>query len=186
MDEWLSQRNENWGIPVRGFRRYEQPADTFSMLVWCAPVIRPVEERDAATWGEMRRRLWPHADGDELLRETDVYVRGGDSFIGAAFIAEDGAGEPLGFIELSIRDFANGCDSMPIAFVEGWYVEPSARRKGLGRALMGAAEAWAAEGGYSELASDTEVANVGSQDAHAALGFAETERLVTFRKALTG
>ncbi len=151
-----------------------------------SPMIRPIEGRDAAAWGAMRARLWPHADPDELLRETYVFVEGGDTFINAAFIAEDDAARPLGFVELSIRDFANGCDSMPIPFVEGWYVEPDARRHGAGRALMLAAENWAAEAGYAELASDTEVANLASQDAHAALGFEETERLVTFRKSLTG
>jgi len=149
-------------------------------------MIRSIEARDAAAWGTMRARLWPHADAGELLRETAVFVAAGDPFIDAAFIAEDEAAKPLGFVELSIRDFANGCDSMPIPFVEGWYVEPDARRQGLGRALMRAAETWAAEAGYAELASDTEVANVASQGAHAALGFEETERLVTFRKSLGG
>ena len=151
-----------------------------------SPVIRAIDTRDAAAWGAMRARLWPHADSEELLREAHVFVENGDTFINAAFIAEGDGAMPLGFIELSIRDFANGCDSMPIPFVEGWYVEPEARRQGTGRALMLAAENWAAQAGYAELASDTEVANVDSQDAHAALGFEETERLVTFRKSLSG
>ena len=147
-------------------------------------MIRPVEPRDAPAWAAMRARLWPHADADELFAEAGVFVHGADSFIDAAFIAEDESQRPVGFVELSIRDFANGCNSMPIPFVEGWYVEVFARRRGFGRSLLNAAEDWARERGFSELASDTEVENVASQDAHGACGFEETERLVTFRKSL--
>lgn len=147
-------------------------------------MIRPFEARDAAAWAAMRQQLWPHADAGELLDETAVFAGGGDSFINAVFIAEDESQRTVGFVELSIRDFANGCDSMPIPFVEGWYVEPFARRRGFGRSLMSAAEDWARERGFSELASDTEVENVASQDAHGACGFEETERLITFRKSL--
>ena len=68
--------------------------------------------------------------------------------------------------------------------VEGWFVEAHARQHGYGSGLMRAAEAWAREGGFTELASDTEVENAASQDAHARCGFEETERLVKFRKIL--
>ena len=49
---------------------------------------------------------------------------------------------------------------------------------------MRAAEAWSRERDFTELASDTEVENLDSQNAHAACGFEETERLVKFRKVL--
>jgi aminoglycoside 6'-N-acetyltransferase I len=90
----------------------------------------------------------------------------------------------VGFLELSVRDFADGCDSAPVPHVEGWYIEPPARGLALGADLMHAAETWSVERGFSELASDTEVENVASQNAHAACGFEETERLVKFRKSL--
>jgi aminoglycoside 6'-N-acetyltransferase I len=47
-----------------------------------------------------------------------------------------------------------------------------------------AAETWARLRGFTEIASDTQLANHLSQDAHAALGFEEAERLVSFRKSL--
>ena len=148
-------------------------------------MIRPVDAHDAPAWAAMRARLWPEANAAELADETQSFVAGlPDTMIDAAFMAEDGAARPQGFIELSIRDFADGCDSMPVPHVEGWYVEPTARRSGVGRALLDAAEAWARARGFTELASDTEVHNTDSQHAHSRCGFEETERLVKFRKPL--
>jgi aminoglycoside 6'-N-acetyltransferase I len=147
--------------------------------------IRVVEPHVAAAWAAMRARLWPDADAAEMQREAEAFVAGArEPTLEAVFLALDGAARPLGFIELSIRAFADGCDSMPVPHVEGWYVEPTARRAGIGRALMSAAEDWAQTLGFTELASDTEVENIASQDAHASCGFAETERLVKFRKRL--
>jgi aminoglycoside 6'-N-acetyltransferase I len=83
-----------------------------------------------------------------------------------------------------MRAFSDGCDSMPVPHVEGWYVEPFARRRHVGSALMQAAENWARERGFAELASDTEPWNDASLAAHARIGFQETERLVKFRKVL--
>jgi len=148
-------------------------------------VIRPLETRDVEVWAAMRARLWPHADAEDLLREAYAFIEDeAASFLDAVFIAEDDTARPAGFLELSVRDFADGCDSAPVPHVEGWYIEPPARGLALGADLMHAAETWSVERGFSELASDTEVENVASQNAHAACGFEETERLVKFRKSL--
>ena len=105
--------------------------------------------------------------------------------IASAFLAEDTpTNQVFGFIERSIRPFADGCDSRPIAYVEGWYVEPPSRNCGVGRALMRAAEQWARDRGFTELASDTALANEVGYAAHASCGFVETERLIKLRKAL--
>jgi aminoglycoside 6'-N-acetyltransferase I len=149
--------------------------------------IRPLEIRNVQDWATMRGALWPAADVADLLDEANAFATGAsESHVDAVFVAEDGALQTIGFVELSIREFADGCDSMPIPHIEGWYVEPSARGQGVGAALLRAAEAWARERGFTEMASDTEVENVASQRAHAALGYEETERLVKFRKSLTG
>ena len=49
--------------------------------------------------------------------------------------AEDGDARPTGFVELSLRAYAEGCQSDNVAYVEGWYVVPEARGSGVGRAL---------------------------------------------------
>ena len=43
-----------------------------------------------------------------------------------------------------------------------------------------------AEKGFREIGSDTPLDNRASQDAHRGWGFAETERVVYFRKGLAG
>jgi len=134
----------------------------------------------------MRGRLWPDANGPELAAEARAFVAGSrDQILAAAFIAEDRAAVPLGFVELAVRAFSDGCSSMPVPHIEGWYVEPPARSIGVGRRLLDAAEDWARARGFAELASDTEVHNENSLRAHQACGFEEVDRLIKFRKPLS-
>jgi aminoglycoside 6'-N-acetyltransferase I len=63
-------------------------------------------------------------------------------------------------------------------------VDPDRRGTGTGGALVAAAEAWAREHGYREMASDTLLDNDASLRAHRALGFEEVERSIHLRKAL--
>ncbi len=132
----------------------------------------------------MRVALWPEAAPATLEAEARAFVKG-DAVpaVTAVFLAEE-RGQVVGFIELLIRPFADGCESSPIPHVEGWYVEPSSRKSGIGRALMERAETWARDRGFTELASDTETHNAGSLAAHERCGFEETERLVKLRKPL--
>jgi aminoglycoside 6'-N-acetyltransferase I len=50
--------------------------------------------------------------------------------------------------------------------------------------LVKAAEDWAIVRGYTEIASDALLENTISERAHKALGFAEVERAIRFRKGL--
>jgi aminoglycoside 6'-N-acetyltransferase I len=147
-------------------------------------VVRQFQTADATAWAAMRTALWPDADPDELYREAEAFAAG-DTLPTphVVFIAADEC--PIGFLELSVRPYANGCDSMPVPFIEGWYVKPEAQRRGVGRALIRAAEDWSRERGFVEIGSDTELANEDSVEAHERCGFAETERIVYLRKRLS-
>ncbi len=94
-------------------------------------------------------------------------------------------GKPVGFIELALRPYATSCDSSPVPYVEGWFVEANDRARGIGKALMQIAETWARDGGFTELASDALLDNDASLRAHLRCGFAVTQRMVMFRKSLT-
>ena len=146
------------------------------------PAIAAVRDADAPDWLAMRCALWPdhtpHEHRDEM-RDLAARVEF------AAFIARNGARRALGFAEIFVRPFANGCMGRPVPFLEGIWVAPEARRKGIGRALLGAVEAWAHGRGFGELGSDALIDNARSHAAHAGWGFVETERVVYFRKPLT-
>ena len=143
--------------------------------------IRPVEGDDRDSWLRMRDALWP-SPAREHAGEIDRYFAGEAREPLQVLIAFDE--EAIGFVELSIRPYAEGCETDRVAFVEGWYVDPDARGTGVGAALIGAAEEWARSQGCTEIASDTEVENVASAAAHLALGFEETAVVRCFRKSL--
>jgi aminoglycoside 6'-N-acetyltransferase I len=91
----------------------------------------------------------------------------------------------VGFIEAGLRSHADGCDpSHPVGFVEGWYVAPAHRRRGIVALLLASAEDWARRHGCAEMASDAWVDHNDSQRAHEALGFEVVDRCVHYRKAL--
>lgn len=147
--------------------------------------VRAATKADADAWLAMRAALWPDADAEDLRLEVARYfvARGEPLLPHQVFVAErDGA--IVGMLELSLRLYADGCNSSPVPFVEGWYVAETARRGGVGGALVRAAEQWALDNGYREMASDALLENTGSERAHKALGFEEVERAIRFRKEL--
>ena len=145
--------------------------------------VVPCGGTDHEGWLQLRLGLWPDGSREEFLPEMAAACTAPDRFAQFLFLSE--AGLPEGFIEVALRrDYVNGTDSSPVAFLEGIYVRPESRNHGITRALVAAAEAWAKDVGCTEFASDAEVGNVASHAMHAALGFAETERVVFFRKTV--
>lgn len=131
----------------------------------------------------MRQALWPSAEG-EHAGEIARYFEGPTENPAEVFLALDETGQALGFCELSIRLYAESCYSGRVAYLEGWYVDPEHRRSGIGRALIEAAANWGRTQGCTEMASDTAIENDASAAAHRAAGFDETNRVITYRKAL--
>jgi hypothetical protein len=64
-------------------------------------------------------------------REVEQYFRGDLSEPLAVLFAESEEGEVIGFAELSIRPDAPGCSSGRVGFVEGLYVLPERRHRGV-------------------------------------------------------
>ena len=145
--------------------------------------IRAVQESDRESWERMRQKLWPSAPG-EHAKDIDRFFSGHASEPLAVLLALNEDKTAIGFIELSIRAYAEGCATDRVAFIEGWYIEEDSRRKGVGAALIAAAEEWARSLNCAELASDTDVDNVESAAAHRAVGFVETAVIRCFKKNL--
>ena len=132
----------------------------------------------------LRAALWPHeveaVHRQELARALAAGV--GEA---ALFLARTDAGEAVGFAEATLRrDPVNGCETSPVGFLEGVYVLPDHRRRGVATALCRAVEAWGRSIGSTELGSDAEASNAEGLSLHASAGFAERERVVCFSKRL--
>ncbi len=145
-------------------------------------IIRGVKPEDIDTWSRMRSELWPGCDEDH---ELEKYFDAGSDYITEVYFAEIDC-QVAGFIELNIRNFAEGSQETRVPYVEGWYVRQGFRGRGGGSALMRKAESWALEQGFSELASDTDESNTDSIRKHLKLGFDEAARVVCFLKKLDG
>jgi aminoglycoside 6'-N-acetyltransferase I len=134
-------------------------------------------------WLDLRLALWPHDSAKEHLAEMAAFVAEPNRF--AQFVAYNETSKPVGFIEAALRsDYVNGTTSSPVAFLEGVFVLPEQRRRGIARALASAVEAWARDQGCTEFASDASTENLESHKLHCSLGFVETERVVYFKKVL--
>jgi aminoglycoside 6'-N-acetyltransferase I len=144
--------------------------------------VREIAQRDRAEWVRMRDALWPGFLADHEA-ETRTFFEQRRS-PAAVWIAE-ADGQVVGFLELEYRSYAEGCTSSPVPYIEGWYVDPSRRGQGIGRALVRAAEAHAFAAGHREIASDAQIDNTASIAAHGALGYEEVDRIVCFRRALS-
>ena len=128
--------------------------------------IRPVQPTDHAEWLRMRLTLWGGA-AEEHTHDLDAYFATPQG--GITFVVERTGGGLCGFIEVSLRDYAEGCQTSPVAYIEGWYVDEESRRRTLGTRLVQAAEAWARRHGLKEIASDTQIENTVSIQAHTSI-----------------
>jgi len=140
--------------------------------------IRPLTPHEVEIYVPLRQALWPDANDpsevmDQLARPERFQI----------LVAEEGS-QFIGWVEVALRDYAEGCQTSPVGYLEGWYVVPTHRQSGIGRKLVEAAEDWARAKGCTEMASDTETHNTPSQQAHLHLGYQEVERIVCFRKPL--
>ena len=146
--------------------------------------VRDAVPADAAAWLRQRAALWPDADESDLRAEVAAHFAGGVRHLLAVLVAVDDDDALLGFAELNLRPYAEGCTSDRVAFLEGWYVAPGRRRAGVGAALIAAARDWARAQGCTEFASDALQDNELGRLAHAGVGFTEVEVIRCFRMAL--
>jgi aminoglycoside 6'-N-acetyltransferase I len=152
------------------------------------PTIAIVPLMPAAVdrWAMLRHALWPDASAEEHAQEAAHLFARADDYCVLLANCNDNF---VGFAEAALRrDYVNGCDTsplLPVAFLEGIFVRPAFRRRGIARQLCDRIAAWARVQGAREFASDAVIDNTASHAMHRALGFTETEHVVFFRRDLS-
>jgi len=144
--------------------------------------VRPLRETDLDNWLRLRKLLWDAIGDDDHKSEMLDILDHQDSQL--VLFADAGGGRLVGLLEASIRPYVEDCETDHVGYLEGWYVEPEFRKQGIGRELVRQAEVWADENDCTEMASDAEIGNDMSLEAHLNLGYKETSRLVHLRKEL--
>jgi aminoglycoside 6'-N-acetyltransferase I len=144
--------------------------------------VRQLGPDDDAEWMRMRDILWPGLTTQ--THETDMADFRADQTTQMVFVVDRENGLLGGFLETGTRKYADGCETSPVGYIEGWYVDADLRQAGWGRALVEAAETWARSCGYAEIASDCHLENDVGLKAHTAIGYKAVERLIHFRKSL--
>lgn len=130
-------------------------------------------------WLNLCRQLWPKHELDSLKVECEALVNNPKE---TAFLL--GLDETyVGFINISIRsDRVPGAIHSPVGYIEGIYVRPRYRHRGLAKKLVAHATHWFVAHGCQEMASDAEIDNRVSQGWHEAMGFTKTKVLVHYVK----
>jgi aminoglycoside 6'-N-acetyltransferase I len=112
-----------------------------------------VKREEASAWLQLRCALWPDDPG-EHAREIAAFFANGIEEPLQVLIARSASGEVIGFAELSIRLDVPGLEQRRTGYIEGLYVIPLWRGKGVGRALVRASKDWARTQGCCAFASD--------------------------------
>lgn len=144
-------------------------------------MIRKAASRDARPAARLAGKLWGGHTEEELWQEmTELAV----DRKAAVFLAEEN-GKAVGFAQCQLRsDYVEGAKSKPVEYLEGIYVEPECRRKGVASELLRHCQQWAKAQGCAEFASDCEWSNSVSRQFHVGTGFREANRIICFLKKL--
>ena len=143
--------------------------------------IQEISRDNISAIAHLATQLWPDTNTDEMFEHFEEVLLADHP---TAFLLLQNQ-NPIGFIELSVRqDYVEGAEDMPVAYIEGIYVDNIYRKKGLAIQLIHKAEQWARSQGYTQLCSDSELANTGSIIFHQKAGFEEVGRIVCFVKNL--
>lgn len=145
-------------------------------------IVRAATAADHPAWAAMLAKLHPGQSQSEFEAELAALTALPEPYVG--FLAFTDMGEPVGMIDVRVRNYAEGAPDLAAAYVEDLWVEQGHRGRGVATQLLRAVEDWARSQGHHWLGSDALIENSESHDWHRAAGFEEVERLVVFGKRL--
>ena len=141
-------------------------------------MIVPVSAENERDWAALCAALWPDHCAESWVQRR---AEGEHPFEYLCCCGQ----EAVAFISLSLRrDHVEGTHSSPVGYVEGIYVKPGHRGRGIAKELVDHAKGWARQRGCTELASDCEIGNAGSRAFHNGVGFREANTIVCFAMKL--
>jgi aminoglycoside 6'-N-acetyltransferase I len=82
--------------------------------------LRNATPKDRTEWLRRRKALWDVCPDDQQEREIEEVLNSDTEVV---FVVERPGGGLCGFLEAALRSRADGCDSTPVGYIEGWYVD---------------------------------------------------------------
>jgi len=143
--------------------------------------IVEVTRRWFPEWKRLRQSVYKGLD--ESFHDEEMELLFG-SLEATSFLGFSEDGEAIGVLELSLRNFVDGCLGGPVGYIEGIYLTADYRGQGLGREMIEFAAEWFRSKGCEEMAADSELENTAAQRFFVCNGFEETFRVVEFKKTL--
>lgn len=144
-------------------------------------MIKRAGFEDSPVLAQLALKVWDDALLADLTHEFEVMSQGDHCASFIKYVND----QPVGFANVSLRvDYVEGCETSPVGYLEGLYVEHQYRHNGYATELMKVCEQWAWEQGCQEFASDCLLTNEESLAFHLSCGFQEANRLICFHKKL--
>jgi len=145
--------------------------------------IVEVTHESLSDWKRMRQAVYPDVSDAFHDNEMDLILSAPDT---TCFLGFSESREAVAMLELSMRNYVDGCLGGPVGYVEGIYLKPGIRGTGNGRRLIEFAANWFRSRGCRDMAADAELDNTAAQEFLSRTGFDETYRIVEFKRSLYG
>jgi GNAT superfamily N-acetyltransferase len=140
--------------------------------------IRPARHEDAQALAELSTQLGYPAEAAAML---DRYARVREQRVGEVFVAVDAGQRIAGWIHIVPR---LQLEETEFAELAGLVVDQDARGRGIGAALLHAAETWARAHGFAHLRVRSNIVREHAHRFYLREGYVEYKRQVVFGKTL--
>jgi GNAT superfamily N-acetyltransferase len=140
--------------------------------------LRPMTERDTGAVAELSGQLGYPSTPAQMKRRFEALSRDPES---AIFVAESEDGGLIGWVHVVGR---HCLELDPYAELGGLVVDAAARRKGVGKALLSAAEQWAAGHGYTTMRVRSNMKRGEARPFYEGMGYAITKSQNVYQKIL--
>lgn len=145
--------------------------------------ISAVTREQFSVWKRMRQAVYSDLEPQFHDEEMNCLFSSGQA---GCFLAWSDEGDAIGLLEITLRNFVDGCIGSPVGYIEGIYLDPDHRGAGHGSRLVDFACEWFESRGCKDMATDAEITNSEAQAFYRRHGFRERWHVVGFTKSLSG